>query len=128
MKTNMSKPIVITSDMTLFVDVDETLVLFNRSETEMKLNGIIFGYDENSKPVYAVPHLAHIKKIRESKARGHKVIVWSAGGYRWAETVVIALGIQELVDVIMTKPRWYIDDLTASEFLPEVNRIYKEQK
>jgi len=55
--------------------------------------------------------------MRRHKIRGSTIIVWSAGGAAWAKKAVEALGIEELVDIIMCKPRWYVDDLPADEWM-----------
>ena len=52
--------------------------------------------------------------MREFKARGHYVIVWSQGGWEWAEAVVKALGLEDLVDEVKTKPQWMVDDICPS--------------
>jgi hypothetical protein len=57
-------------------------------------------------------------------ARKQPIIVWSAGGWEWALRVVQELQLEEYVHCVMSKPAWYMDDLTAEEILPEVNRIF----
>jgi hypothetical protein len=64
-----------------------------------------------------MPHERHIQLIRQFKARGHTIVVWSQGGWSWAESVVKTLGIENLVDIVMDKPNWYIDDLPAEAFM-----------
>ena len=98
--------LVIQSDKTLFVDVDNTLVLWDEAHTTYR------------------PHQRHIDMMKKFHARKQPIIVWSAGGYEWAQRVVRELGLENIVTAVMSKPAWYIDDLTASEILPEINRIY----
>jgi hypothetical protein len=50
--------------------------------------------------------------------------VWSAGGHEWAEKAVRMLGIEEYVDVVMSKPAWWIDDLPANKILNGNSEIY----
>lgn len=94
-------------EKTLAVDVDETLVLFKYPP---ELEGQAVEFNAFGFPYRVVPHYKHIDAIKQFKARGHGVIVWSAGGGKWAEAVVKFLGLEEHVDLIMTKVDWAIDD------------------
>lgn len=109
------------SDNTVFCDVDDTLVLWSipagMEEKCIKFDN--YGFTE-----YLLPHEKHIDQLKRHKARGHKIVVWSAGGWAWAKAVVETLNLTELVDCVMSKPRWIYDDLPASAFMPESNRIY----
>jgi hypothetical protein len=49
-------------------------------------------------------------------------MVWSAGGVQWAKTVVNTLGLADYVDLIITKPSKFVDDLPADQVLGQ--RIY----
>lgn len=119
----MSNPFILKSDNTVFVDCDDTLCIWDYTN-EQKENGIKFnnyGYE-----VYLVPHKRHIESIKLHKARGHRIVVWSAGGWEWALEVVKTLQLTEYVDVVLSKPKWFYDDLSASSFMPEANRIWKK--
>jgi hypothetical protein len=62
--------------------------------------------------------LKHVtRRLRRQHMQGHYVIVWSQGGDEWTEIVVKALKLQDCVDQIMTKPKWYFDDLPADEWM-----------
>ncbi len=95
---------VLKSDKTLFVDVDDTLVMWSAT-----------GY---------TPHKKHIEYLKKFHMRGQKIVVWSAGGWEWAERVVRELGLENVVSAVMCKPAWFVDDMPATEFLPEANRRY----
>lgn len=110
---------VVKNEMTFFVDIDETLVCWSTTKVAHSIAIKDPNDDVNN---YVVPHLPHIKILKNKKTRGAHVVVWSAGGYAWAEAVVTALGLQEYVDQIMTKPSAYMDDKVATEFMGE--RIY----
>lgn len=100
---------------TIFVDIDNTLILWGQvKEPTVKLD-----FDQ-----VASIHLPHINKIKEFKARGHNIVVWSAGGSDWAEKIVLILNLEEYVDMVIPKPSWFIDDLNSFEFMPESNRIF----
>lgn len=100
---------VIESDRCLFVDCDDTLIIWEEEPNKWH------------------PHQKHIDMIKRFHERGQSVIIWSAGGYKWALEVVKHLGLEPYVHTVMSKPAWYIDDLRAEEFLPEVNRIYLKE-
>jgi len=107
----------------VFFDVDDTLVMWNQSPDHPKAIELplLDGHKE-----ILVPHEHHIKQMKDHKARGHYVVVWSAGGWEWANAVVVALGLEQYVDEVMDKPHWYYDDVKVNEWMPEVNRVYIE--
>ena len=72
---------------TLAVDVDGTLLR----------NGELF------EPV--------VKKCREAKAAGYRLMLWSARGREYAHHVASVLGVLELFDDVVSKPGFIIDDL-----------------
>lgn len=106
--------------MICFWDVDDTLVLWEHKDKLTK--GLDF-IDPHDKSVHMlVPHKKHIKLLKDFKARGYTNIVWSGGGNSWAETVIKTLKLQKYVDIVMTKPMKFVDDLSANEVLG--SRIY----
>lgn len=102
-------PFVIASDKILYVDVDDTLIVWDNGHSTYK------------------PHTKHINLIKRFHKRGQAVVVWSAGGYEWAERIVKELELEQYVSAIMCKPVWWMDDLTAPEVLLESGRIYFKQ-
>jgi len=100
----METMIVIKNDMTTYIDCDETLVLWDGDK-----------YTPNEKM---------ITQLKQHKARNHPIIVWSAGGWEWAARVVKELGLEEYVDLVIAKPRFYWDDKLAAEFMPKTMRYY----
>ena len=114
------KPIV-------YCDVDSTLVMWREHEVpeSQRDNFLILWASPNYK-VAVWEHKEHVKMLKEFKARGHTVVVWSQGGSDWAESVVDALNLREIVDLVAPKPYWFFDDLTAEEFMPNSIRIWKD--
>lgn len=110
---------VVKNEMTFFVDIDETLVCWLEPYDP---NGFEIIDPNDGMPNKVLPHHPHIKILKNKKTRGAHVVVWSAGGYAWAEAVINALGLAQYVDQIMTKPSAYMDDKLATEFMGE--RIY----
>lgn len=109
---------VLPNDNCVFFDVDDTLIICNPSSMEGAIELASFG-----RTWKVFPHLPHIQELKNHKFRRHQVIVWSAGGWEWAELVVKALGLEEYVDVVMSKPKWIYDDLPLTEL---ATHIYKE--
>lgn len=89
-------------------DVDDTLIMWTIPQgyegplVTTKCHGV--------KDV-GIPNLAAIHHLKKMKARGYSVIVWSAGGSEWAESVVKALKIEDWVDVISPKIDFHLDDV-----------------
>jgi hydroxymethylpyrimidine pyrophosphatase-like HAD family hydrolase len=115
------KPFILKSDNVLYVDVDGTLV---RPHVYRGQDGLLpWAYEVRVNGRRFEANADVERQIHLAKTRGHKVVVWSAGGYDWANRVIKALGLDEYVDVILSKPKWFADDLPAEKFLPEVKRI-----
>lgn len=105
---------VIKNDHIIGFDVDDTLVMWDLPDTDLRVGGY---------PVKV--HKEHVEAIKKAKARGHFVIVWSQGGQEWANEVVRTLQLQDYVDLVMCKPKWIFDDLPADAWM---KRFYKELK
>ena len=109
---------VIRSSRIVMFDVDDTLVIWDWKAINPEGIGLMSIIDPNdSVSVLVQPHNRHIELMQQFKARGHTVVVWSQGGHAWAEAVCKALGIEVLVDFVMDKPNWYVDDLHASAWM-----------
>lgn len=111
---------VIRNEMLLKIDVDDTLVIWGKIKRGEKAVAVTDPY--SGEQVYLRPHQGHIKVLKDRKARGAHITVWSAGGYLWAQAVVKALNLEKYVDVCSSKPIMYIDDKEAHEILGE--RLY----
>lgn len=112
--------LVLKEKPTVYVDVDETLVSF---EARYKSCAKIKVGPEGAK-MNAFINEYVVDKIKEFRARGHNVIIWSAGGADWAHTVVKSLKLEDYVDAIMPKPSWFFDDQPSTTYMPESNRIH----
>lgn len=104
----------LVSDDVVFCDVDETLISYDYSDFEDELIKIIDPYDKEELELF--PLKANIRLLKRCKLKGKSVVVWSRGGYKWAEAVVEALNLQEYVDLIMAKVELYIDDKDISDW------------
>ena len=109
-------------------DVDDTLVIWSGNHHQPHTDefsgkeAVAFKDPYDNSVNYLIPHQRHIELLKKHAGRGYHVIVWSAAGYGWAESVVKTLGLEKYVDQILTKPSKYVDDLQASEILG--SRIY----
>lgn len=108
---------VIRATRSVFFDVDETLVLWDWHDIDPDGKGLL-----NINGEHVLPHFRHIELLKQFKARGHTVIIWSQGGHEWAEYVCKALALEEFVDIVMDKPNWYVDDLHVNAWMK--NPIY----
>ena len=131
--------IVLRCNQPTFFDVDDTLVKWGSCPPEEIFTAIPITcpvgkvYDEDGNETeslkwteYLRPHKKHIEQLKQHKLRGHTIIVWSQGGWEWANAVVKALELEKYVDLVMEKPCWIYDDIPASEFMPK-NQWYKDE-
>ncbi len=90
-------------------DVDDTLLMWDWYKYDFdSLITIEDPYTKQNK-TYGV-HKAHVLLLKQYKARGYKITVWSKGGQLHAESAVKALGLEEVVDYVMAKPEKVMDD------------------
>jgi hydroxymethylpyrimidine pyrophosphatase-like HAD family hydrolase len=84
---------VIKSHRIVYFDVDDTLVIWDWKSIDPEGKGLLQIADPNSSHMELVlPHERHIALLKQFKARGHTVVVWSQGGWDWASSVVKSLG------------------------------------
>lgn len=108
-------PKLITNESIVPFDVDETLVHHKSSNGQERV------YDERTQSyVYFDPYDEHILLLKQMSGRGRFIIVWSAGGNYWANLIVNHLGLAPYVDLIMTKPVAYVDDIDANHFMTRI--------
>lgn len=113
-------PIFVDSDRVATFDVDDTLVTPN-AELFSESTPVEFGEPGRTELLY--PITPHIKLLKEFAARDFFIIVWSDGGQDWARKVVEKLGLTNYVDLVMSKPMWYVDDKEATDWCQK--RTYK---
>lgn len=127
---------VIKSEQVSFWDVDETLVLHKTVHTRhiyddkgnitelFPRDSVVVKDPIENKNIRLYIHEPMIRLMREEARRGGTIIVWSRGGHEWAASVINALGLQDLVTLVMSKPMVYFDDKPIQEWLPY--RVYLE--
>lgn len=129
--------ITVPGNKIAYCDVDDTLVFWSSTQEDKEKYGVKFTcpgsmvWDEDGEQIgYAnswtevlVPNLPQIEQLKNLRLRHHTIVVWSAGGYDWAKTVVQTLGIEHLVDLVICKPTYVFDDLPCEEFMPKSRLI-----
>jgi len=95
---------------TSFFDVDSTLVEWNIPSYIDAKDPQLVEIECRGKFNLAMPNRHNIDLLVKMASRGHSIVVWSAGGSDWCESVVLGLGLEDYVDVVTGKPSYYIDD------------------
>lgn len=103
---------IIDSELLVQFDIDSTLV-FDCLMTHP--DAIKIDYYGTIK--YVRPHFRHIELLKSFHARKYFVIVASANGHSWAQSVVNLLKLDSYVDLIMTKVKTYVDDLPCEKWM-----------
>ena len=115
---------ILESEQIVCVDCDDSLILWKKAGKGDKV--ISFNDPYDSSQHYVVVHEPHVKILKDRKARGAVIIVWSQSGYKWAEAIVRALKIEQYVDIVSSKPILVIDDKPVEEWMGE--RLYLPEK
>lgn len=102
---------VVKSEHVIVCDVDDTLIHWDQNHTQPFEGAVQVTCPHDGQISFHRPHKRHIGFIKKQKAKGYTIVVWSAAGTGWARAVVEALELQEYVDVVMSKPVKWIDDL-----------------
>ncbi len=115
------------NEQVIFCDVDDTLVLH---DTEKHLDSptitVIDPYCGTARTL--TYHAPHVHLLKERAERGAHIKVMSAGGYKWAEAVVMALGLQDIVAECLSKPVAIIDDLPIEGALGQTMYLHPNSK
>ncbi len=110
---------VIFGKPTIYYDVDDTLVMWNKPISDEHIECTLYG------TTYKVlPNWKHIELLKKHWRDGYKIVVWSGGGEDWATEVVNKLDLNDFVDVRLSKPSYYVDDLEPEQFMFKHKRIY----
>lgn len=117
--------ITFDNNKSIFSDVDDTLIMYT---FPIEFAHRTITIDNNGWKQTVLPHYEHIEMLKRFKFLGYKVVVWSATGSQWAEKITKELGLEPYVDICMSKPGYYVDDLHghADDILGK--HIYKAVK
>lgn len=113
---------VFDNEYVVAFDIDDTIVIWSGNHTQPHEGSIPFLDPYDGTTNHLVPYQKHIDLLKKYKGRGMCVMVWSAGGVQWAKSVINTLGLSDYVDLIITKPSKFVDDLPADQVLGQ--RIY----
>ncbi len=105
------------SEQVICVDIDDTLIIWGEFD-KSKHKFIIVVDPHTGKHLELRVHEPHLKIIESRLVRGALLIVWSAGGYAWAEAVLQGLYLQYNESIhVYSKPIAYVDDKKANEWM-----------
>lgn len=113
---------IVQSESIIMVDVDETLIHHVRAPFDPSWKTIQVEDPYSKETVTLRVNEPMGRLVKEENSRGSTVIVWSRNGYRWAQAVLQALGLDNHVHQVMSKPRAYFDDKDCSDWLKD--RVY----
>ena len=85
----MNKPFKVPCGPTVFVDVDDTLLMWDLPEgIDLNDDRLVLvncrGHKEK-----LMPNKHNIELLKKMAKRGHAIIVWSGGGADWAEACLL---------------------------------------
>lgn len=89
-----------------FIDIDDTLVYWEKTGDKpavtVETPWICERLEVNQKM---------INNIDQLHVRGFYIVLWSQSGHEWCEAVAKALKIEDKINMCMTKPGFFYDDL-----------------
>lgn len=105
---------------TLYADVDDTLIIHDKSKYPAELH---ISISCNGRVFIGVPHKKNLLMLEKFFNLGYEIIVWSRTGASWARAVVERLKIGHIVSHCLTKPDFIMDDRDAAYWMgPNVYR------
>lgn len=120
----MALPRVINKPV-LPVDVDETLLMHDVSRWGDNIDTITMQDPFDAKTtIHLAVNRPMIKILKDEKAKGTFIIVWSRQGEAWAWAAVVALKLEKYVDMVSRKPNTYLDDKPSNKWMTD--RVYVE--
>lgn len=111
----------LNSDRVVTVDCDDSLILWNISDYPDLPHILVNGPRGQ---VTLALHTKNINLVKKLYKLGYEIVIWSASGADWAETIGRAVGLDEAASLYMSKPRYYVDDLPSTAFMGE--RIWRD--
>lgn len=108
---------------TVYFDVDDTLIEWAQCEAE---DPDAVKIKKGNHTFFKREIKEHTSELKLQKMTGNTVVVWSAGGAEWAATAIKALGLEDYVDVCLTKPDFYYDDKDVNNWFPKKRYYHKE--
>lgn len=106
---------------TCYTDIDSTLIAYSNDPQFDPNNTLILGDGDHR--VFVSPILPNITLLKDLKAIGFNIVAWSQGGSDHASRVIDLLELENLIDVILPKPEFYVDDLPFEQ--QYIKRVFK---
>ncbi len=110
----------IVNRRTLYVDIDDTLLMHNLSDYPKKGRVTILC---NGRKFVGYPNQKNLNCVEQFYKLGYEIIAWSKTGQNWAEEVTEKLGIGHLVTHCLSKPDFYLDDYPVENWIGP--RVYR---
>lgn len=104
------------NDVLAMVDIDSTLLAYYDRDIVNKDDFVHININGKKRKFYVIR--PNVKEVEEYIRRGIGVVFWSAAGNEWAKKASDALGFSKIGAVVMSKPRFILDDKQPEEFLP----------
>jgi hydroxymethylpyrimidine pyrophosphatase-like HAD family hydrolase len=111
---------VIENENIIKIDIDDTIIMHKVKPNSRTVTVDFYGEMKE----FGV-HEEHVKLLKNYKARGFIIVLWSGNGYKHAETVAKALNLEPYVDYVMTKPNRVIDDSEPNNWAPRIYIPYE---
>ena len=115
----MKKPFSIKGFKTVPVDIDDTVVMWDKSEYPENDYITINVYGEDA---VLVPNKKNINLIRKLHKLGYRFIFWSRTGEKWARAIATRLNLLDMAVGTMGKPFFYMDDKPADDWMERLWR------
>ena len=113
--------------VTMF-DVDDTIIMWRWPDDGTPEKWIYLKpWGEDGGEVKLAVNQEMVEQIKRHSARGHRVVVWSLGGWQWTKTVVEKLELQQYVALVMEKPTWIYDDKRPQDFMPMAQWVGRKE-
>lgn len=108
----------LNKDRVVYLDVDDSIIAWEPEKYPHSPDEIV-NITDGTRIFPFLPLKRNIEFVQKLKLQGYGVVVWSAAGASWAEHVIKSLKLEDLPDMIISKPELCVDDLL------EANRIIK---
>lgn len=104
------------------VDIDNTLVTYSNADHAKTIVDPLLG------DTYKIELLeSNTKYLKFSHAKGYTTVLWSRQGYRWVEEVVRLFELEPWVDVILSKPIFFLDDTNNINHILGTNLYFPKE-
>ena len=106
--------LLLDNDNLLVVDIDDTLLTWEPDKSRKKT--ITIRFDKQIFTYHVMEE--NVEMLKLFRSRGAKIILWSQSGHKFVNKVAKALKLESYIDVACSKPKWTLDDLPASVWMP----------